>query len=236
MITLKDNKKYLYQVYRICGEYLNSYKKEKYLESISIKDNYWPEYNFNINKKLLSEKELLKSQISAKKIINKILFFSDDTAINKIDVLNLKKTDKWHIMNLEKNKPFKNDNSKKDIKIKKLSRNEIYLWNDFIGLSLDFVEFLYDKGFIFYALFYKELLISTSLFYVIDDIANIFMVGTKNNYRKNGFASLLMKENINEFIKNNINKFCLQSTDEGKKLYESIGFIKVGEAYIFNVL
>lgn len=238
MSDIKNNIRNLYNSYRICGMYNNSIIQNKHLEIIFIEGNYWPEYSFNLNPKLFSEIEIVKNQIRKHIISNNFLVFSNNMSLKTIfDKNNFKTKDIWYIMNLKKYKLFFYDKiHNSNINIKLLKKDELSLWNDYIGLDHNFVEFLYDNNFDFYVLMIDDFVISTSLFHVINNEASIYMVGTKKEYRNKGFASILMKNNINNYIKDNINTFYLQSTEIGEKLYSSLGFENVGKAWIYNII
>ncbi|MGM0641368.1 MAG: GNAT family N-acetyltransferase [Thermotogota bacterium] len=238
MMKIENNKNNLFKTYIICGKYKNSLVKTENFESIFIKNNYWPEYTFNIDSNFILEIESIKQKIKNHEISNNFLIFSDNLQTkNILDKNNYKPKDLWHIMNLEKDTVFMTTEKKDtNFKIKKLKKENLYLWNDFIGLDIDFVEFLYDNDFHFYVLMIDDLVVSTSLFNIIDNSVNIYMVGTKKEFRNKGYASTLMKNNLNGFINKGLKKFYLQSTHLGKKLYDSLGFSKVGEAWIYNIL
>ena len=214
MNDFENNISNLFETYRTCGEYKKSLSKKENFESVFIKNNYWPEYSFNLNPNIFSEIESIKDQIIKHKISNNFLVFSNNIYLKDLfDKNNYKAKDIWYIMNLKKYNSFitdKNDSS--NIKIKLLKKNELFLWNDYIGLDHGFVEFLYDNRFHFYVLMVDDLVISTSLFYVTNNIANIYMVGTKKEYRKKGYASILMKNNINNYIKNNFQDYLAYSS------------------------
>jgi len=238
MTQIEHNKNNLFETYRACGIYKNSLVKRKNFESIFIKGNYWPEYTYNIGHQFIIEIDEIKNKIKKHEISNNFLIFSDNLKTkNILEKNNYKPKDKWHIMNLEKDKHFYipkvNDSQ---YKIKKLKKDELYLWNEFIGLDNNFVEFLHDNNFQFFVLMIDDFVVSTSLFNIINDVASVYMVGTKKQFRNKGYASTLMKETLNIFIRKGISNFYLQSTQAGKKLYDSLGFNKFGEAYIYNIL
>ena len=52
----------------------------------------------------------------------------------------------------------------------------------------------------------------------------ILNVYTMENYRRKGLAKRLLTELINEAKALNVGKICLKATDDGRKVYEKMGF------------
>jgi GNAT superfamily N-acetyltransferase len=80
----------------------------------------------------------------------------------------------------------------------------------------------------FYGLYCDNLLVTTLLLFVKNNIAGIHLVGTIPNYRGKGFGTEITKFALSEAARQNCQFAVLHASEKGKRIYARIGFQEFG--------
>lgn len=84
--------------------------------------------------------------------------------------------------------------------------------------------FLNENDIRFYGCYYKDKIAATLMLYIKDAIAGIHLVCTANEFRGNGFGTLITKTALRDAKDLGCKYSVLQASDMGRNVYNSIGF------------
>ncbi len=225
---------------------ISTYKEKDFSAIINTKGK-WLNFilNKNIDKQNFDENLIkIKKLISNNELPKKWIINSD---ITNFKYKELKKNNffpitKWQGMYCFKDKIIENKYNE-NLNIVKITKQEqLESWLKIANNALNsngsltetlFSEILNNPNFYLYLATYKGVAVATSLLYVNNSIAGLYMIATDQNYRKKGFGTAITLYAINEAIKNEIFEFVLHSTKVGNGVYKKIGFADVNSIYIF---
>jgi ribosomal protein S18 acetylase RimI-like enzyme len=126
------------------------------------------------------------------------------------------------------------------------SNEELDLWaqvaSETFGISAfelkEFFEPLIKvAGAIPFLIYYDNIPATTSLVYCYDQVAGIYAMSTRENFRRKGLGGAAVQACLKEAKNNNISYAVLYASQMGKPLYESMGFqvSQVLEEYVFEI-
>jgi len=146
-------------------------------------------------------------------------------------------------MYLEKNMPFNFSPPSEGIIFEEVkTRNDLidWLWiineeiQDGFELELDsFKNLLNDSAFRFFRLVRGKKTLSALLTFKSGDTTGIYMVSTVSGERQKGLGKWIISSVIDTHIESGCNEFVLQATEQGYKVYKSLGFTDCNEYGIF---
>ena len=97
-----------------------------------------------------------------------------------------------------------------------------------------FEDLMLDEGVDIYGLFSEDQLVSGLLTFTDDlDVAGLYFITTRMEYRRKGYALVLIEKVLQEVRKKEIFTIVLQAFSRVVGLYEKVGFIKKGEMLVF---
>jgi len=214
---------------------------------INNKKYSWPNFILNSN---ISSKNLLDNIIEISKLIktNKApKYWAVNSDLAKEFLIEIKKQDflpivKWSGMYLNiSNK--QNFIVSKNFTIQKISnREQLKNWLKIVNeqiyktdkLKLYFFEAaLKNKSVEMYLGYYNKVPVATSLLYTSSSYSGLYMIATKDEYRKKGFGTAITIHAINKAIEVGNTKFVLHATKLGKPVYEKMGFKEYNNIYIY---
>jgi hypothetical protein len=115
-----------------------------------------------------------------------------------------------------------------------------YLFNNSpLDINL-FSHFINDDNVKMYLGRYNGIPVASSLMYLSDKVAGLYMIATSNEYRKRGFGSAITSYPMSEAKNADYKTAILHATAAGKGIYKKIGFVgfkgynifwKVGKKY-----
>ena len=218
------------------------------LTSININNSVWPRYIYNIDFRSASLNERLEKivhNIKKRKVPPFLLVgpdFISEHNHNIIEDNGFIKIAEWQGMAMDM-KSFTINNYKPVIEIVTVgNQNQLNDWYHIVREELysnkklekeifyRFHEENNTKLFIGYA---ENKPVTTSMSFVVNNVAGLYMIATKREYRKLGFGKAITHHAMKDSKQSGANICILQSTIDGYPIYKKIGFKEYCEFSIY---
>lgn len=235
--------------YRYLGNsrFIDFKENDKYL-SISHKIGNWPQLIFGLNPNM--DPSILLKKIHGDILNNSIPlnFIANKELINESHIHVLKEFGfvpliKWKgmYMHLREKLPV---NLPVDVTIKNISKKEDFeyftqITNESFRLtdpfsSNTFQNILKSNKLQIKGLFLCNTLVTILMAFISENHAGFYFIATKKEFRGKGYASLLIKNTINELYHAGIKEVVLHANIDSIGLYEKIGFSQYNNFVIYR--
>lgn len=240
MVNVTDSLSNLFELYNLIGSKseISTLTDFDSFKILSTKNSVWPNVIFGVNgsqydQQLLPEISKQAGALNSRPVL--VGAFLPEF-IKELRTNYYLPVDQWVSMQKDLSVEVPAKDYAKDIRCEILDSRDLDLWvnivNDCLFNSRDlnplvFKNLLEEKSVVFVGARFKEELVGTTLV-ILDkfDRAGLYMVCVQKAQRGLGVGAALIDFVFNELKSRNINCCVLQSTSDGLKLYEKMGFDK----------
>lgn len=240
MVNVTDSLRNLFELYNLIGRKseISTLTDFDSFKILSTKNSVWPNIIFGVNGSLYDQQLLpeISKQAGALNSRPVLVGAFPPEFIKELRSNYYLPVDQWISMQKDLNVEYSAKEYAKDIRCEILDSRDLELWvnivNDCLfnskGLNpLVFYNLLEEKNVIFVGARFMDELVGTTLV-ILDksDRAGLYMVCVQKAQRGLGVGVALIEFVLNELKSRNVNCCVLQSTSDGLKLYEKMGFDK----------
>lgn len=210
--------------------------KNEQFSWVQNQPNCWPNMVYNIqlnNIDKINFNELLTNKPPFWVVSNNEL---DEKIKSVLKNNGLREIKQWSGMALTKDMFILTTNENAATEVRKInSTEELATWVEVLkqelisGQQMEvelFKQVFNNPKFNFYGAFINNELVATLLSYQAENSCGLYLIATKNNFRKRGIASLLINNTIKKAFESGFSSVVLQATNKGESVYEKIGFKK----------
>jgi len=239
----------LFSYYREIGSLDDvQYIKTEQFESIRTKTGSWPNMIFNVSKEISFSDIILqiKDQIIKDKLPPFIIFDYVNNYVVDHEFLStndFKPVMFWKGMHLLVNEFLSSNRKIENFETKKIQSfddaqsfvsvlNNTLLARNKANDSL-FYELSKNKNFNFFLGKLENNSVATSVNYIKDNIAGLYMIATLEANRGKGMGTQITIDAINDAMHKNATEIILHATKLGEKIYSKLGFKQQCNLYIY---
>lgn len=201
----------------------------------------WPNQIYEVSTKAKDSTSLIEK---AKTSSLPIKVSSWTTPVETIDALRLS-TDKhgeWAAMTLNL-ETWKKPTDVPGLAIREIrEENEIEEWSSIVetelmmGRQLNsaiFHQLKHEKVIRFFGGYIKDKMVSTCVSLEHENVVGVYLIGTKNDYRRRGFAMAITAHALQEAKERSCVISHLQATKLGESVYQKLGYLREGKINVF---
>ena len=226
----------LISLYKLIGNYSNnSFSQQKNYNFIKTSSSTWPNQIFNLKSKSDNLNLILndiEEAVANKQLPDFIMLDIDQNNEWEFEVFKIRnyRSGQWTAMYFNNLDGLQVDTVGTDFSIKRVNnKSSLKIWLEIVEselmnkMELSFATFnflLKQNSCHFFLGFKNDIPISTSLVFLKNNIAGIYLISTKKIYRKNGYGRMITLFSLSHAAKQSCSQVNIQATEAGLNMYK----------------